>query len=224
MQDKDHSHKYQALIQKLYQEKERIHASIHELLDEAMRDSLSELSLADNHPADIGTELYMRERDMAQRDRLMSREKAIDAALELWEKGRYGKCERCGKNISPERLEAIPYTTVCTQCSHLEETEEHHTMKVAPVENELLYPPYGERAGNRLHGEFDREDAWQAVARYGTSDSLQDLGTNQDISDPNELYENSDETIGGAEAVELIPVKGNSQGTGEIYFSTDHED
>ncbi|SRR5258708_947116 len=32
-------------------------------------------------------------------------------------KGKYGKCERCGKLIEPSRLDAIPTATLCISCS-----------------------------------------------------------------------------------------------------------
>ncbi|TSC66306.1 MAG: TraR/DksA family transcriptional regulator [Microgenomates group bacterium Gr01-1014_80] len=31
--------------------------------------------------------------------------------------GKYGKCENCGKQIQPQRLEAIPTATLCLSCS-----------------------------------------------------------------------------------------------------------
>jgi len=31
--------------------------------------------------------------------------------------GKYGKCENCGKQIEPERLEVIPTATLCLSCS-----------------------------------------------------------------------------------------------------------
>jgi DnaK suppressor protein len=39
--------------------------------------------------------------------------KAINGALARMELGEYGRCEVCEKNIEIERLEAIPWTTVC---------------------------------------------------------------------------------------------------------------
>jgi len=33
------------------------------------------------------------------------------------EKGRYGICERCSEAINPERLEALPLTTLCIKCA-----------------------------------------------------------------------------------------------------------
>jgi DnaK suppressor protein len=41
----------------------------------------------------------------------------IEEALEQLEMGIYGRCERCGKPIEPERLAVLPHTTVCSQCA-----------------------------------------------------------------------------------------------------------
>jgi RNA polymerase-binding transcription factor DksA len=46
---------------------------------------------------------------------------AIDAALGRIEAGNYGKCQGCGGEIAPERLEAIPWTTRCIDCKRREE-------------------------------------------------------------------------------------------------------
>lgn len=40
----------------------------------------------------------------------------IDNALKKIEKGEYGKCEKCGKEISEERLEVYPEAKLCTDC------------------------------------------------------------------------------------------------------------
>ena len=41
----------------------------------------------------------------------------IDAALARIEAGSYGRCERCGGTIDPERLEALPFATSCIGCA-----------------------------------------------------------------------------------------------------------
>ena len=41
----------------------------------------------------------------------------IDAALQRIEDGKYDECSTCGANINQKRLEAIPYTTYCIDCS-----------------------------------------------------------------------------------------------------------
>jgi RNA polymerase-binding protein DksA len=42
--------------------------------------------------------------------------RAIDAALARIESGTYGVCTNCGEEISPERLETLPYATRCRHC------------------------------------------------------------------------------------------------------------
>jgi len=41
---------------------------------------------------------------------------SINAALEKIAKGTYGKCEKCKKNISLERLEIFPEAGLCVDC------------------------------------------------------------------------------------------------------------
>jgi RNA polymerase-binding transcription factor DksA len=48
-------------------------------------------------------------------DTLEERLKEITDALERVEKGTYGKCKECGKEIEAEKLEANPATTTCLQ-------------------------------------------------------------------------------------------------------------
>jgi DnaK suppressor protein len=40
----------------------------------------------------------------------------VDAALEKVEAGTYGRCERCGKDIEPARLEFRPTSRYCVDC------------------------------------------------------------------------------------------------------------
>jgi DnaK suppressor protein len=60
----------------------------------------------------------------AERDRLLSVIENlrntlgdVERALEKIQKGSgYGLCERCGKEIAPERLEALPWARLCISC------------------------------------------------------------------------------------------------------------
>ena len=45
---------------------------------------------------------------------------AINSALARMKLGKYGSCEVCGKGIEVERLEAIPWTSVCSKHSRTE--------------------------------------------------------------------------------------------------------
>ena len=216
--------RYTKLIETLREEKRSSMETATELFTVDMRESLGELSLIDNHPADIATEVYERSRDVAQHDRLLHRVEAIDVALARFEEGKYGVCEHCGHEIPLERLEALPYTTVCTECSREEEKEEQHSLHRETVENELLNCPFSRTFNDGTDKvEFDGEDSWQAVARYGTSDSAQDLGINRDVADPNDVYEDADEVIGAVQYIETIETEIDPEGQGNaIYYGKDH--
>ena len=46
----------------------------------------------------------------------MERERVREAIARI-DKGEYGICELCGEPIKKERLEAIPYTSMCIKCA-----------------------------------------------------------------------------------------------------------
>jgi RNA polymerase-binding transcription factor DksA len=45
----------------------------------------------------------------------------VEKALERIGSGEYGRCEVCGKEIPEERLEAVPWATLCIECKRKEE-------------------------------------------------------------------------------------------------------
>jgi RNA polymerase-binding transcription factor DksA len=47
---------------------------------------------------------------------LETRLRDINLALEKIKAGKYGKCEKCGKAISQERLAVVPEARTCTAC------------------------------------------------------------------------------------------------------------
>jgi RNA polymerase-binding protein DksA len=48
--------------------------------------------------------------------KLQARLHEIEEALRKLDAGTYGLCEKCGRVIPSERLEAIPHTTYCINC------------------------------------------------------------------------------------------------------------
>ena len=72
-----------------------------------------ELSDYDQHTGDVGTETFLRERDLAIEGNEQTILRLIEIALQKIEDGTYGVCERCGEAIPAARLEAIPYTPYC---------------------------------------------------------------------------------------------------------------
>lgn len=93
------------------------------LADESESSSLGELSDADQHPADVGTETFNRERDVALVESIDGELSDVEAALERLEAGRYGICEACGRPIGAERLDALPATRFCVEDAELAAAE-----------------------------------------------------------------------------------------------------
>ena len=46
---------------------------------------------------------------------------AINAALLRIEENRYGKCVKCSKDISEDRLKTLPYAIKCVSCQSIDE-------------------------------------------------------------------------------------------------------
>ena len=114
------------LREALLEERGRVLHAIKFLHDEnpgSLEDETGELvsGSADNHPGDTATATFDRELDYTLEDNSEAVLAAIDAALGRLDEGTYGKCQRCGQPISQERLEAIPYATLCIECKRKEE-------------------------------------------------------------------------------------------------------
>lgn len=75
----------------------------------------------DNHLGDAASVTFDREMDYSLEENSAHVLEAIDAALLRIEEGTFGTCRRCGKPIAAERLEAMPYATLCIECKRLEE-------------------------------------------------------------------------------------------------------
>ncbi|URJ45822.1 TraR/DksA C4-type zinc finger protein [Paenibacillus polymyxa] len=137
-------------------------------LGETLTDSTGELSSYDNHPADIGTETFERSRDLAINDSLQNELEQVNAALQRMKEGTYGICVGSGEEIPFERLQAIPYTAYT-----IEHTPTRELSNDRPVEEQVMTPP-PKGAGEvrqRNAGRFDDAGAWDAVEKYGTSNS-----------------------------------------------------
>ncbi len=76
-----------------------------------------------NHMADIATETFEHEKDLALEWNLRRQLQMTDEALHRFEEGTYGICANCGQRIPLERLEALPQATLCIRCKRLEEVQ-----------------------------------------------------------------------------------------------------
>ncbi len=70
----------------------------------------------DNHIGDDSDIVYEQERLLTVREELNNRRLRIEHALRKMDKGTWGICENCGEPIAPERLEALPFVTLCIRC------------------------------------------------------------------------------------------------------------
>lgn len=59
------------------------------------------------------------ERELAERGASRAQQAIgeIERALARMDLGTYGRCEACGAQVAPERLEAIPHARYCVACS-----------------------------------------------------------------------------------------------------------
>ena len=83
------------------------------LTSESEEESLGELSSADQHQADVGTETFNRERDLSILERVQAELADVEHALRRLDDGTYGTCEACGRPIDAGRLEALPAARFC---------------------------------------------------------------------------------------------------------------
>jgi YteA family regulatory protein len=167
-------------------------------LNESLADQTGELSAYDNHPADLGSEMFERSKDIALNVNAKHELEQVLQALQSIEDGTYGTCIICHEPILFERLEAIPTTQYCK--SHVPDT---NVSNYRPVEEEFLNPPFGRTSfdNNDSETEFDGEDAWQIVESWGTSNTPAMQESNQ-IDNYNEMYIEADEHEGYVEAIE----------------------
>lgn len=82
--------------------------------------NLSNLPL---HLADLGTDTFEQEMSASLLANARQLQTEVAAALDRFEHGTFGKCERCGNAIGKGRLEAAPYTRYCVDCARNAQNE-----------------------------------------------------------------------------------------------------
>lgn len=132
-----------------------------------------ELSSYDNHPADTGTELYVRERDITLDEHNRNELEKVETALKVMNKGMYGICKESGKDIPFERLQAVPTTLYS-----VEHTPEQILETDRVPENRLPHPD-------------DGINSFNDAADYGTSETPSDFIDDKD--NYNELYKDDED-------------------------------
>jgi DnaK suppressor protein len=97
--------------------KERLEAELAEAMEELERLEKKlqvevEYGLGEGDPI-----IYEREINMALRRRTRRKVRSLQEALARFEEGTYGICERCGRQIGTQRLEALPEARLCIDCA-----------------------------------------------------------------------------------------------------------
>ena len=178
MYNKEDLGRFKSLLKKIGGEFEHTIGLMKENKD-AVQDKYSptELSNYDNHPAEMGTELFEAEHNSALRVHEEHLLKDIQDALGRIEDGSFGKCAFCGKDIGRERLEALPYVRLCIKCEEDKAVTPRMLRKIRPNEEKVLDAPMGRKYLNRREDdEHEGMDQFNDLMKYGSSDSPQDLG------------------------------------------------
>lgn len=128
-------------------------------LNENFNQSVGELSSYDHHPADVGTEMFERGKDLALSERCERQIKEIEAALRRIEAGTYGICEVCKEPIPEERLEAVPWARTCVA---------HHP-KPSVSNNRPVEEKVSQSFQRSKDNRYDRIDVWEDIEEYGTT-------------------------------------------------------
>ena len=105
----------QAHRQRLEAELAELHgqcADLEESTEASLADATGEVGF-DEEFADAGTITFERERDLSLSQNAHDLIEKIEQALARIDAGRFGRCEACGGAIEAERLDALPYTTLC---------------------------------------------------------------------------------------------------------------
>jgi len=112
------------LKEKLISEKSRLKDELKAIeegnVNQTQSEATGENSYEDDF-ADSATATFEREKDLSLERNIKDLLFRVDKALEYMEKGTYGRCIVCGKDIDPARLKAVPYTDLCIECKKKEE-------------------------------------------------------------------------------------------------------
>ncbi len=195
---------------------EKIQSGKNTRMDLSERDSVSELSAYDNHPADLGTELFEREKDIALHIHEEEQVNRIDDALQAIKEGTYGKCKECGEDIPFERLETIPETLYCTKHA---ETADRRSDEKRPSEESIIKDPRIDSMQRSYDPRIeDYRDSFADAARYGTSETPSDMVNSKGQYD--DMYQEED--LSGDSPNELDEFVGNGpDGERTIYQNED---
>ena len=102
---------------RLLEQREQLRSQMehHDIGDNDLVGETGELmsSSMDNHMADTASETFERELDEGIEEHAERQLREVEEALARIDEGTYGTCAACGEPIGEERLEALPWATLC---------------------------------------------------------------------------------------------------------------
>lgn len=87
------------------------------------REETGELTVVDQHPADVADYVHQRELHDTMQDVLDREAAQVREAQQRLAEGSYGICADCGKKIPEARLRARPEATLCVDCQAKRESQ-----------------------------------------------------------------------------------------------------
>jgi RNA polymerase-binding transcription factor DksA len=106
--------------EQLLAERSRLEAELHEIkrrtsqCDETGQSKQG--STNEDYPADLVSETFQREKDLAIGEHVGGVLHQVMTALDKIDRGTYGTCDACRRNIKKARLKALPFATLCLKC------------------------------------------------------------------------------------------------------------
>ncbi|MDR7871459.1 MAG: TraR/DksA C4-type zinc finger protein [Tissierellaceae bacterium] len=168
---------------RLLEERDKVKESLENVgreINDSMDSYYTELSGYDNHPADIATEVFMMEQGKGMKNKLANTLREIEESFDDMDKGQYGVCKSCNKEINEERLDLIPYLKTCVECSS-ELTPEVNFRQL--IDDKVTSNLYGTIKEDNVY--FDREDTLQQafMPNIVENDPSSSTGDNMGIMD-----------------------------------------
>lgn len=102
-------------FEKIKQELEKLRSDLRKQIDNERR-RLASSDVVNPDRSDLAYEYLNQERRTALLNQLEEHLSQTEEALERIENNEYGVCQNCGKQISPQRLEALPTARLCMEC------------------------------------------------------------------------------------------------------------
>ncbi len=107
------------LRQALLTERSRLHEDLDNL--QPNQSSMDTNSGVGNHPAEDASLTYEQAALLSLRRNDEATLPEVEHALQRMQRGTYGVCERCGREIDFARLKAKPHARLCMDCQKLAE-------------------------------------------------------------------------------------------------------